>query len=86
MTARTLRPLGWGLLAALLLLPLVAMQLTEQVHWTRFDFAFAFTMFAILGLGMELISRLPLALRNRALLAAGALLAFLLVWGAFATA
>ena len=34
-------PLLWASIAALLLLPAAAMQFTNEVAWTRFDFAFA---------------------------------------------
>ena len=86
MTARTLRPMGWSLLAALLLLPLIAMQLTEEVRWTAFDFVFAGGMFLSLGLAVEGISRLPASIRSRFALAVAALALFIVVWALLATA
>ena len=75
-----------GLSRVLWLLPLVAMQLTDAVNWTGVDFAFAAAMFAVLGLGLELISRLSRPIRTRLVLSAGAVVAFVFVWGALATA
>ena len=41
------RPAVWGLAAALLLLPAVAMQFTREVQWTAFDFGIFGTMLLI---------------------------------------
>ena len=41
------RLLAWGAAAALLLLPLVAMQFTEEVNWTVFDFLVFGSMLAV---------------------------------------
>jgi hypothetical protein len=38
---KALRMLGWGAVALVLTAPLVAMQFTEDVHWTASDFGFA---------------------------------------------
>ena len=51
------RILGWGTAAALLLLPLVAMQFTREVDWTPFDFAFAGAMIGGVGIVYELTVR-----------------------------
>ena len=75
-----------GLSRVLWLLPLVAMQLTDKVEWTGVDFAFAAAMFTVLGLRLELISRLSRPIRTRFVLSAGAVVAFVFVWGALATA
>jgi len=48
---------GWGAAAALILLPLVAMQFTSEVNWTASDFLFAAIMFGSVGLGLELAVR-----------------------------
>lgn len=74
------RAVGWGFAACLLLLPLVAMQFTDEVAWTGGDFAFAAIVIGGSGLAFELAAR---AWPNRwsrlgfALALAGA---FLLVW------
>jgi hypothetical protein len=38
---KVLRPLGWVVIALLLLAPAVAMQFTSEVQWTPSDFVFA---------------------------------------------
>ena len=44
---------GWGSLAALLLLPALAMRLTDQVDWSAGDFVFAGALLLFLGLAVE---------------------------------
>ncbi|WP_317206586.1 hypothetical protein [Hymenobacter translucens] len=66
--------------AMLLLVPLVAMQFTSEVNWTRSDFVFAGTILFGTGLAYELISRKGTTAMYR-LAAAGALLTgFFLIW------
>lgn len=48
---------GWGSLAALLVLPALAMQLTPEVDWTASDFVFAAILLAFLGGTVELAVR-----------------------------
>jgi len=48
---------GWSVAALLLLLPLAAMQLTDEVTWTGFDFAFMAVVFGLVGLGLEFLVR-----------------------------
>ena len=77
---RRLRWVVWGGAALLLLLPLVAMQFTEDVKWTPVDFV---TMGAMLGLvcgAYELAVRV--ARSNTYVVAAGvaAATAFLITW------
>ena len=38
---QTLRMIGWGAIALVMLTPAVAMQFTEEVNWTGEDFVFA---------------------------------------------
>ena len=66
--------------AFVLVLPLVAMQVTDQVAWTPADFAFAGVLVVGTGLAYELAARRAEATAYR--LAAGVALAagFLLVW------
>lgn len=70
----------WGCIAFLLLLPLVAMQFTDEVKWDAFDFVFMGTLMGGVGLGFELAVRKTGNASYRA--AAGLALAavFLLVW------
>ncbi|MNS26696.1 hypothetical protein D3C71_528880 [compost metagenome] len=70
----------WGLIAALLLLPWIAMQFTHEMAWDAADFAFA----GVLLIGAGLIFELA-AWRTRKLvwrLAIGGALVFgvLLIW------
>ncbi len=71
---------GWGLVALLLLLPLVAMRYTREVHWTATDFVFAGVMLGGTGVLVELTVRASRNLKYRA--GVGLLLAasFLLIW------
>ena len=65
MTASTHRPsllnswriLGWGTIAALIALPAIAMQFTEEVNWTPGDFVFATVMLGGVGIAFELAVR-----------------------------
>ena len=52
-----LRIFGWIAVAALLLLPLVAMQFTREVNWTGSDFLFAAIILGGAGLGTEFLVR-----------------------------
>lgn len=70
----------WAGLAALLLLPLVAMQFTTDVVWTAGDFLFAGLMLAGLGLAFEFISRTTGNRTAQIAMGAAALAVFLLVW------
>ena len=70
----------WGLAAALLLTPLVAMQFTEEVSWRPADFAVAALLIGGLGLAIEFAVRRSSSPASRAAAALAALNAFLLVW------
>lgn len=74
------RVAGWGMAGALLLLPLVAMQFTDEVAWSAGDFLFAGLMFGIVGLIFELTVRVSAdwAYRSGVVFAVAA--AFLNVW------
>jgi hypothetical protein len=75
------RLIGWGLAAALLALPFVAMQLNaEGVHWTASDFIFMGALFAIVGGLFELAVRLSPKWEYRAGFGLALLGAFLVIW------
>lgn len=70
----------WTVLGALILLPAVAMQFTEEVKWTVSDFAAAAAIFAVVGCAIELIARLVDRRLLRAALTCGVIAAGLIVW------
>lgn len=48
---------GWGSLLALLTLPALAMQMTNEVNWTAGDFIFAAILLGLVGTVVELALR-----------------------------
>ena len=74
------RVAGWSIAAALLLLPLVAMQFTHEVNWTPFDFAFAAAMIGGVGIAFELTVRVTPNNAYRGGVAIALAAAFLLIW------
>lgn len=75
-----LRPLVWGGATALLLLPAVAMQFTEEVQWDAFDFLVMGGMLLAVCLAYETAVRFA---RSNAYLVASAIAvgaSFLTVW------
>ena len=74
------RTVGWGTAALLLLAPLVAMQLTGDVAWDAFDFAFMGALLGGVGLGVELTARRTGNAAYRAAAAVALAATFLLVW------
>ncbi len=66
--------------ALILLIPLVAMQFTNEVKWTLFDFVVAGTLLFGTGLMIELVLRKVKQTRHRILLCGAIILALLLVW------
>ncbi|MBL0022458.1 MAG: hypothetical protein IPP23_09330 [Sphingomonadales bacterium] len=74
------RILGWGCAAALILTPLVAMQFTDEVHWTGSDFLFAIIVFGTVGLLFELSVRLFPDYFYRAGMGCALLASFMIVW------
>jgi hypothetical protein len=71
---------AWGTAAALLLLPLVAMQITDEVAWDLADFAFAGVLVVGVGLIYELAARKTGSPAYRAAVAVALAAAFILVW------
>jgi hypothetical protein len=71
----------WGVLAALLALPAVAMRFhAEGVVWTASDFAVMGAMLGSVGLGVELVVRASSNLAWRSGAVVAVLIAFLTVW------
>lgn len=69
-----------GSLAALLLLPLLAMQFTDEVNWSLSDFVIMAVMLALLDAAIELAVRSPTHRYLRTALILVAIGAFLLIW------
>ena len=74
------RIVGWGAGAALLLLPLVAMQFTDEVKWDLADFVFAGALVVGVGVCYELALRKSGNRAYRAAVAIALAAAFALVW------
>ncbi|MGK7296240.1 MAG: hypothetical protein ACNS61_10515 [Candidatus Wenzhouxiangella sp. M2_3B_020] len=74
------RVAGWSFLAFLLLVPLLAMQFTDEVAWTAADFVVMGVLLALVGLGFELAARLSGDFVYRAAFGVAVLGGFLLIW------
>jgi hypothetical protein len=71
---------AWTLAGCVMLLPLVAMQFTDEVKWTGFDFVFAGALIGGTGLVFELVARSTANVACRAAVGLALAAAFLLVW------
>ena len=78
--ARRLGLAAWIGAAALLALPAVAMQFTDEVEWTGFDFAVFAGMIALVVVPFQLALRRVRNLAALAAIAAALITAFLMVW------
>ena len=74
------RLLMWGLIAGLLLLPLIAMQFTREVAWDAADFAFAAGLLIGAGLLFELAASRTRKLAWRLAIGGALIFAVLLIW------
>lgn len=79
-TARLLRIAPWAIAAMLLLLPLFAMQFTDEVNWDETDFIVFGAMLAAACGTYELAARATGNLAFRAAVGVALVAAFLLVW------
>lgn len=68
----------------LLLIPFVAMQLTDQVDWTLFDFLVMGVLLLLVGVGIDLVLRKSKSSQKRLLLIALIVIGFLLIWAELA--
>ncbi len=71
-------------IVVLLLLPLIAMQFTEEVNWSLFDFLVAGGLLLGTGLLCELIMRRVKKLEHRRMIIIVLLILFLLIWAELA--
>ena len=74
------RAIGWSLAALLLLLPLIGMQITDEINWTLFDFIFAGALMLAVGVSYELAAWRTDGTAYRAATAIALAAAFLLIW------
>lgn len=74
------RIVGWSTAACLLLLPAIAMQFTNEVRWSAFDFIVFATMLLLTGLAAELLFARLRSRRGRAVGGLVLFSAFLLAW------
>jgi len=70
--------------AFLLLIPLIAMRFTEEVHWTLSDFMVAGALLLGTGLLLDLILRKVKSIKYRIAISVTLLIALLLVWAELA--
>jgi hypothetical protein len=71
---------GWGAAVALLAVPFVAMQFTDEVKWDGEDFLFAGIMFGTVGLVIELAVRRSSDWAYRGGVIAAAFAGLLIIW------
>lgn len=64
----------------LLLIPLVAMQFTNEVNWSLFDFIVAGILLLVIGLAIELVLQKVKSRKNRILISGIIIVLLLLLW------
>ena len=74
------RMAAWGTAAVLLLLPVGAMQITDDVNWTLADLLFAGALMGGVGVSFELTVMMTASRAYRVAVAVALAAAFLLVW------
>jgi len=85
MITKNKRLIGIMITAALLLLiPLIAMQFTDEVNWTLFDFVVAGALLLGTGLMCELAIRKIHKMKYRIAICVALLAVFLLIWAELA--
>ena len=71
-------------IVVILLIPLVAMQFTDEVNWTLSDFVIGGALLLSVGLLIEFVMRKIKKKKHRIALILGILLIFLLIWAELA--
>ena len=71
-------------ISVLLLIPLIAMQFTEQVNWSPLDFLIMGFLLLSVGLILEFVMRKVRKYEHRFLLVLGTIVVFLLIWAELA--
>lgn len=70
--------------AALLLVPFIAMKFTDEVKWTPFDFVVAGVLLLGTGLAIEIVLRIVKQFKYRLAMCAAILFALFIVWAELA--
>ena len=71
-------------IAGILLIPFIAMQFTNEVKWSVFDFAVAAALLVGVGLACELVLRKVTITKYRIAICATLLIALVLIWAELA--
>ena len=71
-------------ISVVLLIPFIAMQFTNEVDWSLYDFMIMGVLLYGTGLLCELVMRKVKSVRNRILICAALVFAFLLIWAELA--
>jgi hypothetical protein len=72
------------LIVALLLIPLIAMQFTDEVNWTIGDFAVMGSLLLISAFFYELVMRIVSKIKHKIIFMIVIILVFLLIWAELA--
>jgi hypothetical protein len=74
------RAAGWSAAGVILLLPVIAMRVTAEVTWDRFDFALMGMLLGGMGIAMEFAASRSRSPHYRAGAAVAVVTAFMLIW------
>ena len=69
-----------GIVLSILLIPLIAMQFSNEVNWSAFDFIVAGTLLFLMGLSIEFILNKFKTKKQRLIFLTLSLGAFLIIW------
>ena len=70
----------FGIIGLIITIPLIAMQFTNEVNWSLFDFIIAFILLSVIGLTINYILQLTNRLQNKIFFCIMVLLICLLIW------
>ena len=68
----------------LLLIPLIGMAITNEIHWNLFDFVIMGILLILLGVGINFVSNQTKNFKNRVLYIGILVLIFMLIWAELA--
>lgn len=82
---RWLRLTRWSLAAAILLVPAIGMQISDDIAWGAADFVAMIALLLLVGGSLEVVARhRALARRHKWLLGSAAVFLFLVIWAELA--